>query len=121
MQASTHDIKMLDRLKKRSDFLRVNAAGTKWVSKGVIIQIAKNEDGGRRYGLTVTKRTAKEAVIRNRIKRRLRAAVADVLPTTLKEGYDIVLIGRAETARRDYEDLKQDIRWCLGKMGVAKP
>lgn len=111
---------MLDRLKKRSDFLRVHAAGQKWVSKGVIIQIAPNEDGGRRYGLTVTKRTAKEAVIRNRIKRRLRAACADVLATTLKDGHDIVLIGRAETARRDYADLKQDIVWCLTKLGAAQ-
>ena len=120
MQARTEDTKTLDRLKKRSDFLRVQAAGQKWVSKGVIIQIATNESGGRAYGLTVTKRTAKEAVVRNRIKRRLRAACADVLPATLKPGHDIVLIGRAETARRDYADLKQDIAWCLAKLGAAQ-
>lgn len=120
MHASKTETKKIDRLKKRSDFLRVQAAGQKWVSKGVIIQIAKNEDGGRRYGLTVTKRTAKEAVVRNRIKRRLRAACAEVLPSVLKPGHDIVLIGRAETARRDYAELRQDIAWCLGKLGAAQ-
>jgi ribonuclease P protein component len=120
MQASKNDIKTLDRLRKRSDFLRVQAAATKWVSKGVIIQVAPSITPQRCYGITVTKRTSKSAVDRNRIKRRLRAACADVLPATLKDGYDIVLIGRVETMKRDYADLKQDIVWCLGKMGVAR-
>lgn len=120
MHALSKDIKKLDRLKKRSDFLRVQKAGTKWVSKSVIVQSAPGTEGpARRYGITVTKQISKSSVDRNRIKRRLRAACADVLPGLLKEGIDIVLIGRAETARCDYDALTRDLAWCLKKMGLT--
>lgn len=120
MQACKKDIKTLDRLKKRSDFLRVQKAGTKWVSKTVIVQVAKTEDNARCYGITVTKHVSKSAVVRNRIKRRLRAACADVLPGLLKEGVDVVLIGRAETARCEYAALTRDLAWCLKKLLVTQ-
>ena len=120
MQALKKDIKTLDRLKKRSDFLRVQREGTKWVSKSVIVQAAPAEGNARRYGITVTKHVSKSAVDRNRIKRRLRAACADVLPDVLKNGVDIVLIGRAETARCDYDVLMRDLTWFLKKMDVSK-
>ncbi len=121
MQARKDDIKTLDRLKKRSDFLRVQKDGAKWVSKSVIVQAAAAVDGNaRRYGITVTKHVSKSAVERNRIKRRLRAACADVLPGVLKHGTDIVLIGRAETARCDYDVLMRDLTWCLKKLTVTQ-
>lgn len=121
MQARKTDTKTLDRLKKRSDFLRVQKAGKKWVSKTVIVQAAPGEtQDARRYGITVTKQVSKRAVDRNRIKRRLRAACADVLPGALKPGIDIVLIGRAETGRCDYADLTRDLAWCLKKMEVVQ-
>ncbi len=123
MQARKKDIKTLDRLKKRSDFLRVQKAGKKWVSKTVIIQCAptdlENKDS-RRYGITVTKHVSKLSVERNRIKRRLRAACADVLPPLLQNGIDIVLIGRVETGQCDYETLTRDIAWCLRKMEIVR-
>lgn len=120
MQALRNDIKTLDRLKKRSDFLRVQKEGTKWISKSVIVQSAPAAEGkARRYGITVTKQVSKSSVDRNRIKRRLRAACADILPALLKEGTDIVLIGRVETGRCEYTDLTRDLAWCLKKMAVT--
>lgn len=119
MQAAKEDIRIVDRLKKRSDFLRLQQGGKKWISKGVIVQSAPNEGQGKRFGITVSKRVSKSAVERNRIKRRLRAAAADILPAGLKDNTDIVLIGRPETARRLYADLKRDLAWCLGKMDIG--
>jgi hypothetical protein len=29
-------------------------------------------------------------------------------------------VGRVESATRPYAQLKEDLRWCLGKLGVAK-
>src|SRR5690606_10004801 len=43
MQARKEKTDTLDRLKKRSDFLRVQKAGKKWVSKTVIVQTAPSE------------------------------------------------------------------------------
>lgn len=104
------------KLKKRADFLRLQKDGKKWVSPTVIVQAGAGETGEIRYGLTATKRTG-NAVARNRIKRRLREAVRAVLPDT-KLPFDIVLIGRTETATCEYTALVKDLRWCLKRLGV---
>jgi ribonuclease P protein component len=116
MHASKDQIAGLTQIKKRSDFLKIQSAGKKWVSHGLIIQTAPNADGITRIGYTVSKRVDKSAVNRNRIKRRLRAAAADVLPSGAKEGYDYILVGRPQTATRPYETLCNDLRWCLKKL-----
>lgn len=108
----------LDRLKKRSDFLYVQGKDTKWVSKGMVLQAAPNREGITRAGFTVTKRISKKAVVRNRIKRRLRAVAADILPFYAAEGYDYILVGRADSYDRPYNVLKKDLKWCLARMGL---
>jgi ribonuclease P protein component len=117
MKATKQDLKKLERLLKRSDFLLAAAKGKKWVSKGVIVIANPNDLGTRRVGITVTKRLEKTAVGRNRMKRRLRAVAADILTQDAKAGIDYVLIARRDTATRPYDDLKNDLRWCLGKLG----
>lgn len=120
MQASKDQQATLIQIKKRSDFLRIQGKGQKWVSHGLIIQTMPNEDDIKRIGYTVSKRTDKSAVKRNRIKRRLRAAAADILPIHAKNGQDYILVGRPQTLTRPYETLKKDIQWCLGKLGLLE-
>jgi ribonuclease P protein component len=119
MHATKEDMKDLDRLQKRSDFLRVGEKPQKWVAKGMIILSAPNDLPIKRIGITVTKRLEKSSVKRNRMKRRLRAAARDVLSKAGKDGTDYVLIARADTATRDYKDLQKDLRWSLEKLGHA--
>ena len=116
MKAIKEDLKNLDRLQKRSDFLRLNGAD-KWVSKGFILIAAPNNLGKLRVGITVTKKLEKTAVGRNRMKRRLRAVTADILPLGARGGMDYLLIARAEAASREYDVLKKDLKWCLEKLG----
>lgn len=120
MKATKESLQNLERLMKRSDFLSASSNGTKWVAKGMIVQANPNDLGLRRAGFTVTKRLEKRAVGRNRMKRRLRAVAADILPQGAKGGMDYVLIARAETATRPYADLLRDLRWCLEKLGYAQ-
>ena len=110
----------MGRLQRRSDFLRVQAGGRKWVSQSLILQAAGNETGLIRYGLTVSKKTSKSAVVRNRIKRRLRALAAGILPEQAQPGMDYVLIGRPQTETRDFSDLEKDLVWCLKRMELLR-
>lgn len=119
MKATKQDLMTLDRLQKRSDFLRLNDGADKWVSKAFILLSKENELGKARFGITVTKKLDKRAVGRNRIKRRLRAVAADILPHNAKAGRDYIFIARADAASREYDDLKKDLKWCLGKLGHA--
>ncbi len=111
-----------DRLKRRSDFLRLRDSGRKWVSGTVIIQAGDGQGSGIRYGLTATKKLG-NAVTRNRIKRRLREAVRAVLRDARREqaekNADIVLIGRSAALDCDFAVLVKDIGWCLRKLEIV--
>ncbi|MCB9982843.1 MAG: ribonuclease P protein component [Rhodospirillales bacterium] len=106
-------------IKKRADFLKIQGSGRKWVSHGLIVQTAPNDDGLKRIGFTVSKRVDKSAVKRNRIKRRLRAVAADILPEGAKGGHDYILVGHPQTLTRPYETLCNDLRWCLKKLNLT--
>ncbi len=116
MHASKADLKSLQHIKKRSDFLQINKTGKKWVSHGLVLQVRPNGLECSRIGFTVTKRTDKSAVNRNRIKRRLRSVAAEILPVHGAPACDYVLIGRPASATRPYETLCKDLKWCLKKM-----
>jgi ribonuclease P protein component len=120
MKQTQDKIAMLGRLKGRSDFLRVQGSGRKWVSKTLILQVADNQSPLCRYGITVSKKTSKSAVIRNRIKRRLRATLHNVLPDHAKPGIDYVVVGRILGETCPAEMLEADLLWCLKRMDLRK-
>lgn len=68
-----------------------------------------------RIGYTVTKKIG-NAVVRNRMKRRLRALARDILPSAGRAGYDHVLIGRTGGIDRDYAQLRADLAKALAKI-----
>ncbi len=85
-------------------------------TKTIVLLAAPNELGKIRIGYTVTKKTSKLAVERNKIKRRLRAAVQEIFPLSATSGYDYVLIGKLDVLKRDYKDLKGDVKYALKKI-----
>lgn len=73
-----------------------------------------DEDSAVRVGFTVTKKIG-GAVIRNRLKRRLRAAARLELPALAPAGCDIVIIGRPEGLTREFRALRRDLRSALAR------
>ena len=128
------------RLKTRREFLRVAAARRKRVRPGLIVQAARRaktppppaaaastapaDGGGTRraacgaigVGFTASRKVGK-AVERNRARRRLRAAAAEVLPALGEAGTDYVLVARKATLERPYDDLVKDLREALIQLG----
>ena len=116
---------MLERLKNRRQFLRVAAKNRKWVTRGILLQAAprpaeeRMRVPGPRYGLTVSKRVG-NSVVRNRARRRLRAAAEEILPLCATPSFDYVLIGRKETPARDFASLKKDLKTGLRNLDALR-
>ena len=106
----------VERLVRRSQYLRVARARKYIVSKGLILQFEikdPNEGGNKhRVGFTASKKVG-NAVVRNRARRRLKSVVNDVLTSSEERPLDLVLIGRASTLKRSYDELLDDFRFAL--------
>lgn len=105
-----------DRLKNRTDFLRIQR-GFRKVAPGLSLEASPTpqdrvKPGHVRIGFTASRKVG-GAVERNRAKRRLRAAAAALLPLSGREGTDYVLVARPTTLSRPFEDLLKDLAAAL--------
>ncbi len=112
----------LERLTRRAEFLRVADGRRKWVTPGLILQTlarapADGASAAIRVGFTATRKVG-NAVIRNRARRRLRAAAASVMSCHAVAGFDYVLIARVETPKRPYAALIDDLETALRRLGT---
>jgi ribonuclease P protein component len=100
-------------IKKRRDFLALRQ-GERASCPGFLLLARKNPENGEnvRFGLTVTKKLG-GAVVRNRIRRRLRAAANVIFPEYSRPGGDYVLIARAAAYDRNYAALLDDMKHAL--------
>jgi ribonuclease P protein component len=67
-----------------------------------------------RFGLVVSRRIGK-AVVRNRVKRRLREITRQV---PVQSGWDIIVIARVPAATANYADLGKSVRKLLLRAGL---
>ena len=74
-----------------------------------------DNDPAIRVGFTVTKKIG-NAVVRNRMKRRLRALARELLPSRGIAGADHVLIGRQGGNERAFGSLEADLAKALEKV-----
>ncbi len=74
-------------------------------------------DAAMRVGYTVTKKIG-NAVVRNRMKRRLREIARASLPEAGQSGRDYVLIGRHGGIERDFAELGADLSKALLKVAT---
>lgn len=108
-------------LKKRTDFKRLTVSGKSIKSKSFILQYKCFPDEIShdleivRYGLTVTKKIG-NAVIRNRVKRRLRALIRDLLPSLALPFCDYVFIARYALIDQKFDLLKKEVEIALEKI-----
>ena len=104
----------LVRIKRHFDFVEMREAPFKAFTKSFVLQMRPNGKNETRIGFTVSKKIAKSAVVRNRLRRQMREIVR--LSPILQEKYpsnDFVLIAREEALQRPYSQLTIDFEYLL--------
>jgi len=105
---------------KRADFLAANNA-IRVARPGFVLLVNRRpgDESALRFGVTVTKKIG-NAVMRNRMKRRFRALLREVLPQQGVPGADHVLIGRDTGVERDFALLRQELAGALARAAAGK-
>jgi len=109
-------------LKRRSEYLRVRK-GARCATAAFVLE-AKARDAsmrpaeGPRFGFTVTRQIGK-AVERNRIRRRLKAAVRDAAPNHASGAFDYVLIARRPALTSQFAALVGELARAFARVHHA--
>ena len=110
----------LETLSKKSRFYCRVQSGKILLGKSIIVQARPNSLETIRVGYTASKKVG-NAVMRNRAKRRMRAAAAETVAQYGTSSTDYVLIGRAEsTCNTKFKDLKFELIHALKKLSVRQ-
>jgi ribonuclease P protein component len=110
-------------LKRRAQFLRIRK-GARWATSAFVLEAKPRDDEAAgagqeaRFGFTVTKQIGK-AVERNRIRRRLKAAVKELQVAHARGGFDYVLIARRPALTSAYSALVSDLATAFERVHRA--
>jgi ribonuclease P protein component len=103
-----------NRLKKTADIRNVFKQGRLFKEGFLIFKTVKNDLDKSRFGFIVSQKVSKQAVIRNKIKRRLRGAVIKRIKE-IKTGTDNLFIALPGLAKKDFLSTEQTANSLLKK------
>ena len=103
------------RLRHRKDFAAAYRQGRTQGNQLLVVRVRPNDTGVTRFGFVAGKIVG-GAVVRNRVKRRLREAARSI-PTAA--GFDIVIGARKAAAAVDYRRLRQALAALIKRVEAA--
>jgi len=106
-------------MKENHLFRRLYAKGKTAATGTVAVYVRHNGQRRNRLGLTVSTKIGK-AVVRNKVRRRLREAYR-IHETGMAQGWDLVVVARAKSPFVPYGQLERDLLRLLQKLGVYAP
>ena len=107
-----------DTLKKNSDFRRLYSRGKNAVTPYLVVYCRPNKCGRNRLGYTVSTKLG-HAVVRNRVRRRLRE-IYRLNAASLRQGWDIVVVARSRAVGADYRKLEAAFLAACRRLDLLK-
>jgi ribonuclease P protein component len=102
------------RLQRHKDFDAVFEKGQVLANRLLVLRSLPNQLPHNRYGFITSKRLGK-AVVRNRVRRRLREGV-HALPA--RAGWDVIISARVPAAQADFHKLKAAVANLLARADI---
>jgi len=103
-------------LSSPEDFAALQGQGSVRSNPLLVVRIRRNDLEETRFGLS-TGRKLGGAVVRNRIRRRLREALRVMAPS-FQPGWDVLIIARQPVIASDYQALTEALHNLLRRGGV---
>ncbi|MDR9402120.1 MAG: ribonuclease P protein component [Halothece sp. Uz-M2-17] len=115
----------VNRLRNRNEFKAVYQKGGRCSGKYLVLRFLTETSLGQgdsdlpptQIGISISQKVSKKAVVRNRIKRQIRAIFRGLLPQ-LPPGWKIVVIVKSHAQGCNYEDFLRELRQLLIKSEV---
>ena len=98
----------INRLKRKKDFEMVFQKGEKIATDCFFLKKVKNNFPYSRFGFIISSKVSKKAVLRNKLKRRLRNLVFKKIKK-IKKGFDIVLVALPNSKNKDFKELEKSL------------
>ena len=95
-------------LRKKKDIERVFKQGKGFKQGFLFLKIVKNDLTLNRFAIVVSKKISTKAVIRNKIKRRIRAVVRAKL-NKMEQGWDTVIVVQQGLENENFETTQETI------------
>ncbi|KAA0259015.1 ribonuclease P protein component [Deferribacter autotrophicus] len=96
-----------ERLRKKKEFDNVFANG-RWI-KGCFVNVCYTFSKGRKAGFVVSKKISKKAVVRNKVKRRLRE-IFRLNKYSLPDNVHLVIIAKRGVEKANFSELENDVK-----------
>ena len=103
-------------LKENHIFRRLYSKGRSAADSCVVVYCRKNQTEENRLGFTISKKLG-HAVVRNRVRRRLRE-IYRLHEGSFQKGWDIVVVARSRAPEVPYERLEKSFLATAEKLGI---
>lgn len=108
-----------NRLLKEQDFAKIYRSGKKVSTSHLTLFYLPNHQATSRFGFTISKKQAGTIVVRNRLKRILRAGVRTFL-AQIPAGRDVLILPRAKFLRLPGPARAEELFFLLSKAKLLK-
>jgi len=103
-------------IKKNRDFRFLYRKGKSAVTPILAMYARKNKNSANRIGITVSTKVGK-AVVRNRVRRRIREAYR-INESRFNSGYDIIVVARVRASEVGFSEIEKSLLRLSGSLGV---
>lgn len=103
---------------KRKEFQKVLEKGKGFKEDKIVLKVLENNTKETRIGFLITKKVSKKAVVRNKLKRRLREILRREKEKT-KKGLDLIFIALPGIETRDFQSLENSVKKLFSKAKIV--
>lgn len=107
----------VNRLNKDQEIKDLGKHGKSFFLPEFIVKYYKNKEVVSKFTFVVSTKVDKRAVIRNRLTRRLRETIRELLPK-ISPGYSVLIIAKKQALNLEFPQIKKQIIFALTKIKI---